>query len=74
MVMNSDFFIVISEHDPANKPQWADEVYYEIRYRLDENGFAVASSGWDQTGWQLIENHKVLILNRKSLELELISL
>ena len=74
MVMNSDFLIVISEHDPANKPQWADEVYYEIRYRLDENGFAVASSGWDQAGWQLIENHKVLILNRKSLELELISL
>lgn len=74
MVMNSDYLIVVSEHDPVNKPQWADEVYYEIRYRLDENGFAVASSGWDQSEWTLIENHRILILNRKSMELELISL
>lgn len=74
MVMNPDYLIVVSEHDPVNKPQWADEVYYEIRYRLDDNGFAVASSGWDQTGWQLIENHKALILDRKTLQLELISL
>ena len=74
MIMNSDYLIVTSEHDPANKPDWADEIYYELRYRLDENGIAVASSGWDQSGWNLLQNHQMLIVNRSTFETELISL
>lgn len=74
MIMNSDYLIVTSEHDPENKPSWADEIYYELRYRLDENGIAVASSGWDQAGWNLLQNHEMLVVNRKTFETELISL
>ncbi|MFM8842953.1 MAG: class II glutamine amidotransferase [Actinomycetota bacterium] len=74
MIMNSDYMIVTSEHDPVNKPSWADDVYYEIRYRLDENGLAVASSGWDQSGWTLLGNHQMLIFNRNNHEIELINL
>ena len=74
MIMNSDYLIVTSEHDPENKPSWADEIYYELRYRLDENGIAVASSGWDQAGWNLLQNHQMLIINRKTFETELINL
>ena len=74
MIMNSDYLIVTSEHDPENKPTWADEIYYELRYRLDENGIAVASSGWDQEGWNLLQNHQMLIVNRKTFETELINL
>jgi hypothetical protein len=67
MIINSDFLIVVSEHDPLNKPSWADDLYYELRYRIDENGVAVASSGWDQSGWALMENHSILIVNRHDL-------
>lgn len=74
MIINSDYLIVTSEHDPANKPAWADEIYYELRYRLDEHGIAVASSGWDQSEWNLLQNHQMLILNRSTFEFELISL
>jgi predicted glutamine amidotransferase len=74
MIMNSEYLIVVSEHDPNNKPDWADEVYYELRYRLDEKGIAVASSGWDQTDWTLLKNHQILIVNRDSYDLELIDL
>lgn len=74
MIMNSDYLIVTSEHDPANKPSWADDIYYELRYRIDENGIAVASSGWDQSGWNLLQNHQMLIVNRSTFETELISL
>ena len=74
MIMNSDYLFVTSEHDPANKPSWADEIYYELRYRLDENGIAVASSGWDQSGWNLLQNHQMLIVNRLTFETELINL
>lgn len=74
MIMNPDYLVVISEHDPENKPSWADEIYYELRYRLDESGFTVASSGWPQEGWELIPNHQILIFNRKTLQLEKINL
>ncbi len=74
MILNSEFFIVVSEHDPVNKPDWADDVYYELRYRLDENGFAVASSGWNQEGWQLLNNHEILIVNRETLKTEIVKL
>lgn len=74
MVMNSDYLIVVSEHDPVNKPSWADDYYYELRYRVDESGIAVASSGWPQEGWNLIGNHRVLIVDRKNLDLKTIDL
>jgi predicted glutamine amidotransferase len=64
MIMNKDYLIVLSEHDPENKPSWADEIYYELRYRVDENGIAVASSGWNQDGWTLMPNHSLLTFNR----------
>jgi predicted glutamine amidotransferase len=74
MIMNPDFLIVTCEHDPVNKPSWADEIYYELRYRLDENGLAVASSGWDQNGWTLLPNHQMLIMNRSTLEIQIVNL
>ncbi|NCZ71893.1 MAG: hypothetical protein EBY10_00190 [Actinobacteria bacterium] len=58
---------MVSEHDPLNKPSWTDDRYYELRYRIDENGVAVASSGWDQSGWTLMENHSILIIDRHDL-------
>ena len=74
MIMNPDYLVVISEHDPENKPSWADAIYYELRYRLDQSGFTVASSGWPQEGWELIPNHQILVFNRKTLQLEKINL
>ena len=74
MIMNSDYLIVTSEFDPANKPSWAEPEYYELRYRLDTNGIAVASSGWDQEGWTLLQNHQMLICNRVTLEVQVINL
>jgi len=67
MIINSDYLIVVSEHDPLNKPIWTDDLYYELRYRIDESGVAVASSGWDQSDWILMENHSILIVNRHDL-------
>ena len=74
MFLNTDFLIVISEHDPANRPSWTEPNYYEVRYRLDESGCVVASSGWDQSGWKLMPNHSALIVDRKTMKSELINL
>ena len=74
MIMSSDFLVVTSEFDPAKIPSWAEPEYYELRYRLDSEGIAVASSGWDQEGWTLLQNHQMLIFNRSTLEVEIINL
>ena len=74
MIINSEYLIVTSEHNPNNKPDWADEIYYELRYRLDDKGIAVASSGWNQEGWTLMNNHQMLIVDRKTLQAEVIDL
>ena len=71
MIMGPDHLVVISEHDPLNKPDWADEIYYELRFRVTEKGIAIASSGWDQQGWELMPNHSMLIIDRKTLKHEL---
>lgn len=74
MFLNRDYLIVVSENHPENRPPWADDHYYELRYRIDEGGCLVTSSGWNQVGWTLIENHSALIVDRKSLKTELIKL
>lgn len=74
MIMNSEYLIITSEHDPLNKPDWADDIYYELRYRIDESGVAVASSGWNQQGWTLMQNHEILIVERSSLKTEIVAL
>lgn len=74
MIMNQDLLIVVCENDPDNRPDWADDFYYELRFRINQDGFAVASSGWDQSDWQQIQNHHILVLDRKTLEIEIIQL
>jgi hypothetical protein len=74
MFLNTDYLIIISEHHPENRPTWAEPNYYELSYRLDDSGCLVASSGWNQEGWQLIPNHSALIVDRATMKAELINL
>ena len=66
MIMNDDTFIAISEHDPAKKPDFGDDKYYELKYRADSDGVVVASSGWPQDGWIILPNHHALVVDRKT--------
>lgn len=74
MFLNSEFLIVVAEHHPENKPDWADDSYYELKYRLDGSGCLVSSSGWNQSGWIDIPNHHALIVERKTFKTELVQL
>ena len=73
MLMNNESFIVGSEHDSAKKPDWAPEDYYVIKYKKNEDGVVFASSGWNQPGWQVLENHHAAIINRSNLEIDVIN-
>jgi predicted glutamine amidotransferase len=70
MLLTSTQMIVINEHTFKAVPPGQTEAYYDLYYRKDADGVLVASSGWDQTGWTLIENHRALVIDRASFEIE----
>ena len=74
MLMTESHFITICEHDPARKPGWAVEGYYDLFYKFDEGDLVVASSGWDQTGWKNLPNHHVLVVDRATLKQQVLAL
>lgn len=66
MFFNNDYLVVVSEHNLNRIPAEGKEDYYELRYRLTDEGIVAASSGWKQDGWKLLENHQLLIYDRKN--------
>ena len=74
MIMNEEMFIVVSEHDPARKPDFGLDDYYQLNYRKDEDGVLVASSGWPQEEWTPIPNHHMLVVDRKTFTTQLFPL
>lgn len=73
MIMNEDTFVVVSEFQPAKKPDWAPDDYYEIKYRVDNEGVLVASSGWNQPGWTTLENHHSLVVDRSTFQTQVMT-
>ena len=71
MIMNADTYIVVAEHNPERIPPIFDADYYELRYKKTSHEVIVGSSGWNQNGWELIPNHAMLVIDRKSLECEI---
>ena len=71
MILAPEFLIVVCENNPENRPEWATDEYYQLRYRRDENGIVVASSGWDQSDWEVIPNHSIAVFSRKDFSLSL---
>lgn len=74
MLMNRDYFLTVSEHDTARKPDWAPDDYYEIKYLPTPEGVLFASSGWNQPGWMTLNNHHAALVNRSSFEIEVIAI
>lgn len=74
MIMNEDTYIVVCEHHPERHPDWAPADYYELKYRKDAQGVLVASTGWNQPGWEVLPNHKMLVVDRKTFATQVLSL
>ena len=74
MLMTDSHFITICEHDPARKPDWAVDGYYDLYYKFNDGDVVVASSGWDQAGWINLPNHHVLVVDRATLDQQVLAL
>ena len=74
MIMNEKQWVVICEHHTDRAPDWAPDDYYELKYKSDEQGVLVASTGWNQAGWSALANHHMLVIDRDSFAVEVVPL
>ena len=74
MILTPKYYLVVSEHDNSKIPGDFPGDYYELFYRQDSHGVLVASSGWNQDGWQLVPNHRLLVVDRTTLEVSLLEI
>ena len=74
MLLSPDYYLVVSEHDNNRIPKDEPADYYKLSFKTNTDGVIVASSGWDQTGWSEIPNHTMLVVDRRTLALDFISI
>lgn len=74
MLMTESHFITVCEHDPERKPSWAVDGYYDLFYKFNDGDLVVASSGWDQSGWKNLPNHSLLVVERATLNQQVLAL
>jgi hypothetical protein len=74
MIMNEDYYVVIAEYDLTEIPATFTEDYYELRFKKSRDSVIVGSSGWNQDGWEILPNHNLLVVNRNTLNIEIIKL
>ena len=71
MFLTPTEFFVVNEHNDERIPHGELPGYYDLFYRTEGNEVLVASSGWTQTGWDELLNHKLMKVDRKTLAIEI---
>jgi len=74
MILTPHQMIIVNEHNLDRVPAGEAADYYDLYYRKDEKGVLVASSGWEQGGWSLIDNHRALVIDRGTFAIEELTL
>jgi hypothetical protein len=69
MILTPNKLFIVSEFIQDRRPKGESEDYYDLYYRVNDEGFLVASSGWSQSDWTLLPNHSMLEVSRKSFHL-----
>lgn len=66
MIMNNEYFVTACRYNQDRIPELfkKDVDYYELRYKSGSDSVLVASSGWNQSGWTMLPNDSILIVNR----------
>ena len=74
MIQNDQSFIAACIYNQDKIPDRfkSSPDYYHLKYTTKNNQVVVASSGWNQEGWQEIPNGSVLVVDRNEQKRELI--
>ena len=71
MFLTPTEFYIVNEHNDERIPHGELPGYYDLFYRNDGKEVLVASSGWTQTGWEELRNHKLMKVDRATLSIEI---
>ena len=71
MITNQDYFAAACVYNQERIPDRFKEQtdYYHLKYTKQAGQVVVASSGWDQAGWEEIPNGSLLVVDRVGQEL-----
>ena len=66
MITNKDYFAAACVYNQEKIPdRFKDQTdYYHLKYTKQSGQVVVASSGWDQAGWEVIPNGSLLMVDR----------
>ncbi|MSO26313.1 MAG: class II glutamine amidotransferase [Candidatus Nanopelagicaceae bacterium] len=66
MITNKDYFVAACVYNQDKVPDRFKEQtdYYHLKYTKQNGQVVVASSGWDQDGWEEIPNARMLVVDR----------
>lgn len=71
MLLTPDYLIAACEYNESDQSEWTVNSHYELRYRADQSGVVISSTGWGHDDWSVLANHQVLVVDRKSLNTEI---
>jgi predicted glutamine amidotransferase len=66
MITNKDYFAAACVYNQEKIPEKFknDTDYYHLKYTKKDGQIVVASSGWNQEGWNDLPNGSVLVVER----------
>jgi predicted glutamine amidotransferase len=71
MLLTPTEFFIINEHNFEKRPKGEPLDYYDLAYLMSGSEILVASSGWDQSGWEVLPNHRLMVVDRTTLYLSI---
>ena len=74
MLLTPEKMIAVCEFNEADSSEWTVDSHYELRYNAEEGVVKVASTGWGKDHWTKLGNHSILVIDRSSLNFEVLPL
>jgi predicted glutamine amidotransferase len=72
LLLTPEYLYAACWYSDAPLPEDLPDDYYEMRYLIRDGAVTIASSGWDQSGWEVLGNGNMLSISRRTGEAEVL--
>ncbi len=74
MLLSPEYMVAVCEFNESDVTEWTVDSHYELRYSVEQGVVKVASTGWGKDHWNRLQNHSILIIDRRDLSFEVLPL
>jgi predicted glutamine amidotransferase len=74
MLLSPEYMVAVCEFNESDVTEWTVDSHYELRYSVEDGVVKVASTGWGKDHWNRLQNHSILIIDRRDLSFEVLPL